>query len=100
MTFPRYRSHKVVEAAKVIDVTRLNDGGADLVLTLGFGVDDVEHRVDAAYVSRMDEAMLSDTHDHTNPIGGYWVRYPDGYESWSPARAFEDGYEPHDGDPS
>jgi hypothetical protein len=23
---------------------------------------------------------------------GYLVRYPDGYESWSPARAFEDAY--------
>ena len=24
--------------------------------------------------------------------GGYYVRYPDGYESWSPAEAFEEGY--------
>ena len=24
--------------------------------------------------------------------GDYYVRYADGYESWSPAKAFEDGY--------
>ena len=24
--------------------------------------------------------------------GGYYVRYPDGYESWSPAHSFEEGY--------
>ena len=25
-------------------------------------------------------------------VGDYYVRYEDGYESWSPAKAFEDGY--------
>ena len=25
-------------------------------------------------------------------VGGYFVRYADGFESWSPAAAFEDGY--------
>lgn len=28
---------------------------------------------------------------------GYRVRYPDGYESWSPKSAFEDAYRPTDG---
>ena len=27
-----------------------------------------------------------------NPVGGYYVRYEDGFESWSPAKAFEEGY--------
>lgn len=27
-----------------------------------------------------------------SPIGGYYVRYEDGFESWSPAKAFEEGY--------
>ena len=31
--------------------------------------------------------------------GGYYVRYPDGYESWSPAEAFEDGYTLVEDDP-
>lgn len=25
-------------------------------------------------------------------VGGYYVVYEDGYESWSPAEAFEKGY--------
>jgi len=29
---------------------------------------------------------------HTPRAGGYWVRYEDGYESFSPATAFESGY--------
>jgi hypothetical protein len=29
---------------------------------------------------------------HAPQVGGYYVRYPDGYESWSPAKAFEEGY--------
>jgi hypothetical protein len=27
-----------------------------------------------------------------SPVGGYYVRYKDGFESWSPAKAFEEGY--------
>lgn len=27
-----------------------------------------------------------------NPVGGYYVLYEDGFESWSPAKAFEEGY--------
>lgn len=29
---------------------------------------------------------------HNPKVGGYYVRYADGYESFSPADAFEDGY--------
>jgi hypothetical protein len=29
---------------------------------------------------------------HDPQPGGYWVRYEDGYESYSPAEAFEGGY--------
>ena len=30
---------------------------------------------------------------HKPEIGGYYVRYKDGYESFSPAQAFEEGYD-------
>jgi len=39
-------------------------------------------RVDCDYV-----------HKHKPQMGGYYVKYKDGYESFSPADAFEDGYE-------
>jgi hypothetical protein len=29
---------------------------------------------------------------HQPEIGGYYVRYKDGYESYSPQKAFEEGY--------
>lgn len=38
-------------------------------------------RVDAAYMRK-----------HTPHVGGYYVVYTDGYKSFSPAQAFEEGY--------
>ena len=38
-------------------------------------------KVDRAYMNK-----------HKPEVGGYYLRYEDGYESWSPAKAFEDGY--------
>ena len=35
--------------------------------------------------------------DHPEGTDGYRVRYPDGYESWSPASAFEESYRPING---
>jgi len=29
---------------------------------------------------------------HKPEVGGYWVQYADGYQSFSPAAAFEEGY--------
>jgi hypothetical protein len=29
---------------------------------------------------------------HNPQVGGYYVMYKDGYQSWSPASEFEDGY--------
>ena len=28
----------------------------------------------------------------TNPVGGYYVEYKGGFQSWSPFAAFEEGY--------
>lgn len=35
--------------------------------------------------------------DYPSAENGYRVRYPDGYESWSPKRVFEEAYQPTDG---
>lgn len=37
-----------------------------------------------------------DAGGHKTGDPGYRVRYPDGYESWSPAAAFEEAYRPTD----
>jgi hypothetical protein len=40
------------------------------------------------------EVCVSDEYasKHNPDAGGYYVRYADGYESFSPAQAFEEGY--------
>ncbi len=76
---PRYRCHKVVQAAKIVDVTTLAhmpDSGGILALDGAHPV-----AVDASYLAK-----------HQPSVGGYFVVYDDGYLSFSPAKAFEDGY--------
>mgnify|MGYP001619083439 CR=1 FL=1 len=78
---PTYRSHKVVQALKLCEVRhgQLADGTGLLVPEEdGF----LPFRVSRAYMLK-----------HNPQPGGYYVRYPDGYESWSPAAAFEEGYD-------
>ena len=85
---PRYRCHKEVWALKIFNVLldsqraknegRETDGSAFLV------PEDQRYsaiKVDANYVNK-----------HKPQPGGYYVIYADGYKSFSPADAFEDGY--------
>lgn len=70
---PRWRCHKIVQAAKICTVTpetlELEPGGSFAVSITG------------AWHAK-----------HAPQVGGYFVRYDDGYESYSPAEAFEQGY--------
>lgn len=87
MEMPRYRSHKDVWALKIERVQldaddarvdgRETDGSARLFVEAPYG----PVRVDAAYMRK-----------HNPQAGGYYVVYKDGYKSWSPAQAFEEGY--------
>jgi len=77
---PRYKSHKVVWALKIKAIYRGGDDGEQIMITpaeSGYA----DFSVDAAYVNK-----------HDPRVGGYYVVYPDGYKSWSPAAAFEEGY--------
>lgn len=87
---PRYVSHKKVWALKIAEITfdrdaaeldnRETDGSAIITpAEKGYG----KFKVDAAYVQK-----------HKPEVGGYYVVYADGYKSWSPAKAFEEGYTP------
>lgn len=73
---PRYRCHKEVWALRIKSIDR---GSVTLL-----------HFQDPAY------APLSVSYDydvkHSPEAGGYYVIYKDGYQSYSPAEAFEDGY--------
>ena len=85
---PRYKCHKEVNALKIeaidldstkaIDEGRETDGSAIITpADEGYG----PFRVDHDFVLK-----------HGPQAGGYYVAYEDGYRSYSPAKAFEDGY--------
>ena len=84
---PRYRCHKEVWALKIERVqldrddarveNRETDGSARLIVEGPYST----IRVDADYMRR-----------HKPEAGGYFVVYKDGYRSFSPAAAFEEGY--------
>lgn len=82
MELPSYKSHKIVYALK-IKVVNVEDGMIGIVPE-----DDryAEFQVDSAYYDK-----------HKPQAGGYYVVYEDGYKSWSPADAFENGYTKVDG---
>lgn len=78
----KYQSHKIVSAARITSVsgnwaTADNPFGGTRIITLENGVD-----VSIVGLSQFDRAEA----------GGYYVLYPDGYSSFSPADAFEAGY--------
>jgi len=76
---PRYRCHKIVEAAQITAITAV-DLGTALFLA--------DQTTTASVYLVNDQWMAK----HEPKVGGYFVRYDDGYESFSPADAFESGY--------
>lgn len=91
---PRYRSHKVVQAAKIMGMQFNNpDIALEVVMVLVGGFRITPSREVWARISRMVPFPVGgDTEAWPGLIGGYYVKYEDGYESWSPSEAFEDGY--------
>ncbi len=82
----KYRSHKVVEAAKIVrvgDEERAVAPSGERALVLEGG--------SSVWVTGDWRNKHSDN-GAVPLVGGYFVRYADGYESWSPAEAFEEGY--------
>lgn len=73
-----YKSHKTVHAAKITGVGPMDANGAS---TLIFGEIGGQRDVDMSWVKKF-----------TPEVGGYFVSYADGYTSFSPAKAFEEGY--------
>lgn len=78
MELPRYRCYKEVQAFKIFSIATHDDEN-ELAS---------EGKRQIAIVTR---AYLN---KHDPCPGGYYVRYNDGYESFSPAAAFESGYTP------
>lgn len=75
---PQYKCHKTVGALKIKNIEKDPNGGAVLFFEdqEGLSVDKNKEWIEK----------------HSPEVGGYLVRYEGGYESFSPAKAFEDGY--------
>lgn len=73
---PQYQSVKHVHAFKIESITLVSGGYLLSPKNSQCGV-----LVDKAYFDK-----------HQPKTDGYYVRYEDGYQSWSPAAAFESGY--------
>ena len=77
---PRYQSHKKVWALKIAAIEIMEDGRAKIA-PVDNGYDHFETTLPYKPVFKGD----------TNDLG-YYVQYADGYVSWSPTKAFEEGY--------
>lgn len=75
---PKYKSHKEVHALKIHSVDILDNGDA-IIMPADEGY--ASFQVSKEYVEK-----------HKPTADGYYVVYEDGYRSWSPAKAFEEGY--------
>jgi len=82
---PRYRCHKEVWALKIAEVrdpvteADHESDGSRIIVPSDAGY--APFRVERDYVRK-----------HNPQAGGYYVVYKDGYKSFSPAAAFEEGY--------
>lgn len=75
---PRYKCHKEVWALKIKSIEASQHRAYFIVPDEpGYG----PFEVSVEYINK-----------HKPEVGGYYVRYKDGYESYSPAQAFEEGY--------
>ncbi|MBG0839008.1 hypothetical protein H3223_02645 [Pseudomonas toyotomiensis] len=85
---PKYKCHKQVWALKIREVAQ--------------GVAPAEHTGGSWLLLPENDryAAIEVAHDwyarHKPEAGGYYVVYSDGYSSYSPAEAFESGYQPVD----
>lgn len=80
MEMPRYRSHKTVWALKISAIEFAQDGSAKIGPSDGrYGTVETKPGYRERFKGNEEEL-------------GYYVVYSDGYQSWSPTKAFEEGY--------
>ena len=77
---PRYKCHKEVWALKIAALEVRENGSAKIAPT------------DEGYAVFETKAGWADRFHGDENDPGYYVVYRDGYASWSPTEAFEEGY--------
>lgn len=88
MEMPKYKCHKEVWALKIGKIVKDSDLAKE-----------TNRETDGTIVVTPEEdgyAPFKLSHEfvrkHNPKVGGYFVQYKDGYMSFSPADAFEEGY--------
>lgn len=76
---PRYKCHKEVYALKISAIEFDKAGNAKIA---------PKNHDYAVFTSELYRSKFKGSEDDL----GYWVQYEDGYDSWSPTEAFENGY--------
>jgi hypothetical protein len=96
---PRYKSHKTVHALKIKEIVEANKPTIkELEQILNGEEFHGDDEVVGAFITPKEEGYAAFPVSrqfmikHTPKVGGYYVVYADGYKSWSPAQAFEEGY--------
>lgn len=80
---PLYRSHKEVRAMKIAAIEFPTPDGPAKIAPASDGYSAIETKPNYRSKFKGDDNDL-----------GYYVVYSDGYDSWSPTKAFEEGYTP------
>jgi hypothetical protein len=80
LELPRWECHKVVSGDKIVEIREVTIKGLVIGRQWLLACDAIIDVVPSWIVRGAPV------------VGDYMVRYDDGYTSWSPAAAFEDGY--------
>lgn len=83
---PKYKCFKEVWALKIAKIIRNNEDVPNAE-TDGTAMITPEEQGYAPFKVDVDYMIK-----HKPEVGGYYVVYKDGYKSYSPAKAFEEGY--------
>lgn len=96
MKLPEYKCHKVVQAAKIVEITKYEVQTADDMVTANrMRLELPDDSELARYGYSRTVEVTNEWVERFNPqVGMYYVVYRDGYASVSPATEFEDGYAP------
>lgn len=83
--WPEYESHKVVQAAKIVGVERNHGGLVQKIWVRPAGEEFDNGQIEPFWPSVPEMAEKAE-------VGGYALRYPYGFLSISPEKAFVEGY--------
>jgi len=98
---PRYRCHKEVWALKIAAIDSVEQPcicSSPVFLRPDCPDHGTDDSVEGAEITSTEEGYTpfrvsrAFMRKHKPEVGGYFVQYADGYKSFSPAKAFEEGY--------